>query len=284
MSNQNNYKTFIPSVDSQYVKYTVSRIVSSPNNNLIETELPAVVPDNFVLDVSLYSLADNSLIYSAIFPFNSSALEVKNFIYPDGSVRRMLFINFFKLGDLIDVDGIYEMVINFFEYDFGGPSVYSLQVTEISPSRREVQLQLSPIHRTPESASKLVDYASPSINSQWAVKSLAYICNQTQSLDENIPTDKGKLTFEKIQSFLPTAQRNKLNNINTPGVFTSSIKHTTQLILNQVYRDARSKIELQIGSERKKQFSETELTNILSSSISYVISRYEVQNDYFKVV
>lgn len=277
MPNQNNYKTNTNVVSSEYIKYSVSRIVSSPSNALIDTEIPALVPDDFILEISLYSLADESLIFFGEYASNNEAFEVRNLIYADGSVRRMLFINFQKFGqdeelptELINTPGTYEIVINFFVPQIGTYLTSSLQVTEIAPSRTEIQLQLKPQHRTPENVQKLKDFASPSINSVWVLDALKYICNQTQSLNPNIPTSTASLSFNIVQAYLPPSESIKLNNPNVSGDYTESIKRITQEILNKTYMFASQSIKEVVKQDTR--FTDTMLVNIVSSSLQQALA------------
>lgn len=282
MANQNNYQTLLPLKEQEYIKYTVSRVVSSPANKLIETEIPAHIPEDFILDISLYSLADNSLIYSAPFPKNDDALEIKNLIYPDGSIRRMLFINFFKLQDLIEIDGTYQMVINFFVEEIGKHTSLSLAITEISPTRKEIQLQLLPEYRNEEEIKKLVTFATPSISSVWALEALKYVCNQTQSLNQNIPTEKTTLSYNVMTQYLPVSQSTKLKNPDVPGVYTASIQQTTQRILNMTYNYASESIRLNYASE--SLFTNKMLKDIFSSSLGRAMDQQNKENDLFRFV
>lgn len=282
MANQNNYQTLLAVAEENYIKYTVSRIVSSPTNKLIETELPTNIPENFILDISLYSLADNSLIYSAVFPKDDDALEVRNLMYPDGSVRRMLFINFFKLKDLIDIDGTYQMVINFFVEEIGKHNSMSLAITEISPTRKEIEVQLLPQYRNQEEIKKLVTFATPSISSVWVLEALKYICNQTGSLNQNIPTEKTTLSYNLMTQYLPPDQSTKLKNPEVPGLYTASIQQTTQRILNMTYNYASESIRLNYASE--SLFTNKMMKDIFSSSLGRAMSQQIKENDLFRFV
>lgn len=282
MANQNNYQTLLSVAEGNYIKYTVSRVVSSPANKLIETELPANVPEDFILDISLYSLADNSLIYSAVFPKNNDALEVRNLVYPDGSIRRMLFINFFKLQDLIDIDGTYQMVINFFVEEIGKYNSMSLAVTEISPTRKEIEVQLLPQYRNQEEITKLVTFATPSVSSTWVLDAFKYICNQTQSLNQNIPTEKNTLTYDVMTQYLPADQATKLKNPDVPGLYTASIQQTTQKILDMTYNYASESIILNYASQ--SLFTNKMMSDIFSSSLVKAMNQQIKENDLFRFV
>ncbi len=280
MANQNNYQTFLAATEGNYIKYTVSRIVSSPRNALIDTELPAQVPENFILDISLYSLADNSLIYSAVFPKNNDALEIRNLVYSDGSLRRMLYINFYKLQDLIDIDGTYQMVINFFVEDFGTHESMSLAITDISPTRREVEVQIQPQYRTQEEIQKLVTFATPSISSKWVIDTLKYVCNQTQSLNQNIPTEKTTLSYDVMTQYLPVSQSVKLKDPATPGEYTASVQRVTQNILDMTYSYASESVRLTYAAE--SLFTNKMLKDIFSSSLGRAMEQQNKDARRFK--
>ena len=274
MPNFNNFKTDIPSISTEYVKYLVSRTVSIPKDELIEVMVPTTIPENFSIEVALYSLSDNSLVYKCSLPVTDDAVQIQNFIYADGTVRRMMFINFSKLGNgsVLDVVGRWEMVINFVVNEIGGGEVFPLNITEISPSRKEVELRLAPEYRTPESASKLVNFASPQINSIWVLEALKYICNQTQSLNPNIPTEKTSLTFDILQEFLPEEELVKISGSNVNGEYTASIKNSTQILLNTMYGYASQSIQNDNGQVLR--YTDKMLYNIVSSSLGKAMNDY----------
>lgn len=236
MANNQNYKTDIQTVSSGYQKYMVSRVVNNPVDALIEVQIPTSVPQDFTVELHLYSLADNSLVYNTVVSTDTAGLfEIKRLTYLDGTTRNLLFIDFSK-SDVTLYDGRYELVLNFFVPEFGTPYTAPLYITDISPSRKEVELKLLPEYDVPISSSKLSDFVSPQISMEWIPSVMRQIFNQPSTMtSDDVPTDKTNLTFNIIEQFLPEETSTLLNDPNTSGEFTSSVKNVTQHILDIAY-------------------------------------------------
>lgn len=284
MSNTFNYETNVTRLKDSYNKFSVSRIIANPLDSLLETELPASFPETFIVEITLYSLANNNVVFNTKVDNQTdpTLFTVTTLQYPDGTSRRLVFIDFSKLPLSIEVpDGRFEVVLNFYVPEIGNATTSSLVLNKISPSRTEVEVKLAPQYRTPQSASLLTTFASPQINAQWALDALKYICNQTQSLNPNIPTDQTALSFDIVQEFLPTVISTQLNNPNTSGDFTSSVKVSTQALLNSTYNYASQSIQTYIS--RKVVFTDKVLFEILSSSLSTAY-RNSPQNAEYKLL
>jgi len=269
MSKIRNYESNILQLENQFSRYSVSRIVESPRDDLIKVEVPSQFPDVFSVEISIYSYANNRLIFNVT--VDSQLNNLFSFVtleyLQDSSKRRLLFIDFSKIPEEFP-DGRFEIVLNFFAPEIGSATTQSLLLTKISPSRTEVELKLTPEYRTPQSASQLRNFALPQINSTWALEAVKYICNQSQSFNPNIPTDKTPLTFDIIQEFLPVSESIKLNNPNVAGFYTQSIKVSTQTLLNSIYTRASASI-VQYPAETR--FTNELLVSILSSSIGIAV-------------
>lgn len=299
MANINNYQTDLVNAASKYRKYTVSRVVSSTKNQLLDTEIPANIPEKFTLDIALYSLADNSLIFHAIYPSTYDAnlespdqtpFEIRNLIYSDGTVRRLLFINFKNIG-IVEVDGVYEMVINFFVDEFGDYTSPPLYLTRISPSRTEIEMKLVPEMQTPMSASKLQSYIYPQISNEWVLDIFKQLCNQPKypvlrdnevfviSADTperpDPPTDNTMLSYDIVQEFLPVSESRKILDPSTPGVYTASIKQDVQVILDMTYNYVTASVNQQklLGTT----FTNDVIYSIFSSSMTNALKQYTKQ-------
>lgn len=271
MSKIRNYESNIFQLDSQYERYTVSRIVETPRDDLLQIEVPTQLPSNFFVEMHIYSYANNQLVFSTTTSDlqNSQIFSVTTLQYlQDSSIRRLLFIDFSKILQPFP-DGRFELVINFFSPEIGNSLTKPLSLTTISPSRTEVELKLTPEYRTPQSASQLRNFALPQINSTWALEAVKYICNQSQSFNPNIPTDKTPLTFDIIQEFLPVSESIKLNNPNVAGFYTQSIKVSTQTLLNSIYTRASASI---VQYPVQTRFTNELLVSILSSSIGQAVA------------
>lgn len=279
MPNTFNYASNTAILENQYSRYSVSRIIENPLQDLLEIELPLENQETYFIEMTLYSLANNSVVFNTrIDPTNNDeVVKTVTLTYPDTSVRRLLVIDFSKV--IADIpDGRFEAVFNFFTPKIGNSVISPLTLTKISPSGTEVELQLLPEYKTQESASILTDFASPQINHAWVLQAMQYICNQTQSLDTNIPTDQTALSFGIIQQFLPTAVSAQLNNPNTSGVFTSSLQLSTQTLLNNTYNYATQSIQTYISEN--VVFTDKTLIEILSSSLSTAYANYAQNTRY----
>ena len=270
MSKIRNYKSNILQLENQFPRYTVSRVVSSTRDDLVQVEVPANFPSDFFVEISIYSYANNRLLFNITTrpEQNNQTFSFVTLQYlQDSSIRKLLFVDFSKIAEEFP-DGRFEVVFNFFAPQIGSETSQSLLLTNISPSRTEVELKLAPEYRTPQSASQLTNFVLPQINSTWALEAVKYICNQSQSFNPNIPTDKTPLTFDIIEEFLPIEQQNKLNNQNVSGLYTQSIKVSTQTLLNSVYTKASASI---VQYPVQTRFTNELLVSILSSSISRAV-------------
>lgn len=276
MANTFNYASNITALQNEYTRFSVSRIIENPLQELLEMEVPMPIQTEYFVELTLYSLANNAVVFNAtIDPTDDvEILKVVTLSYPDGSVRRLLVIDFSKTLPNLP-DGRFEVVLNFFVPRIGTATVKPLTLTKISPSGTELELQLAPQFKTPGSASILKEFAAPQINHTWALKAMQYLCNQSQSFDQNIPTDQTPLSFNIISEFLPTVVSNTLADANTSGQYTASIQLSTQQLLNATYNYATQSMEVAISEGTR--FTDERLIAIFSSSLSTAYNNY-VQN------
>jgi hypothetical protein len=270
MPNRYNYTSNIANLNGRYTKYMVSRVIDNPQNTLLEVEMPPNIPQNFVLELSFYSLTENYLMSSVFLTSDDTdVVSVTTLRYVDTSIRRLLFIDFSKLNTNIE-EGRLQLVINFFIPEVGAFDESKFTLTKISPSRKEIEMTLIPQCITIESIQELKTFASPQINSTWVLDALKYICNQTQSLNTNLPTVTASLSFNIIQSYLPISQSNKINGTDVSGEYTASIKQATQELLNNTYAFASQSIRSMITTQAR--FTETMLIDIVSSSLGQAVA------------
>ena len=270
MANSYNYATNIQTLAGRYTKYMVSRVIDNPKNKLLELEVPAEIPEKFIVELMFYSLESSYLLSSiALTDEDTDVLKVTTLSYPDTSTRRLLFIDFSNLSINIE-QGRIQLVLNFFVPEVGGFNKSKFSLTRISPSRKEVELSLLPQCITDDILEELKVFSSPQINSMWVLEALKYICNQTQSLNPNLPTVTTPLSFDIIQSYLPLSQSIKLNDPLVSGQYTSSIKQSTQTILDNTYAYASESIKDMIRDNTR--FTDTMLINIVSSSLGRALT------------
>lgn len=270
MAKSYNYATNLLSSGTTTPRYRVSRIIDNPRNGLLETEIPSDIPETFTVEMLVYSLRDNSLITSILLDNqNEDIFSVKTLVYSDTSVRKILFIDFSSINLIIE-EGRFQVVLNFFVPEIGSYNEPILMLTDTSPSRKEVELSLLPQYKTPENIRKLSNFASPQISSEWVDAALRQIFNQpSSSISNNIPTDTSSMTYKVVESFLPAEIVVLINNPNTSGEFTSSVKTSIQSILNFSYGFATQSIR-ETGSSA---YTDKILYNLVSSSIVRGVQR-----------
>jgi hypothetical protein len=282
MANQLNYNSDITNLSISNTKFMVSRILDNEKSSLLELQVPAELKDISHVEISLYSLVDNSLVYFNSFPSTVSGLiTVKTLTYEDASIRKLVFIDFSKT-DIQLIDGRYQAVFNFFAEEIGSSESASLFVTQISPSRREVELRLAPTYRTQDNIDKLKTFASPQINTVWALDAIKQVFNQPGSTNSSIPTDKTALTFEIVTSSLPPIHEEVLSNENTPEVFITKTRQQTQLLLDSAYGHASRSIAIK-QNNGSVRFTNHMLNEIVSSSLGLALQQY-VQVPELKLV
>lgn len=282
MANQLNYNSDITNLSISNTKFMVSRILDNEKSSLLELQVPAELKDISHVEISLYSLVDNSLVYFNSFPSTvSGLLTVKTLTYEDASIRKLVFIDFSKT-DIQLIDGRYQAVFNFFAEEIGSSESASLFVTQISPSRREVELRLAPTYRTQDNIDKLKTFASPQINTVWALDAIKQVFNQPGSTNSSIPTDKTALTFEIVTSSLSPIHEEVLSNENTPEVFIAKTRQQTQLLLDSAYGHASRSIAIK-QNNGSVRFTNHMLNEIVSSSLGLALQQY-VQVPEFKLV
>ena len=262
MANQENYKSNLETLSQQYNKYTVSRVVATTKDNLLEMEVPANFPEKITkanIEINLYSLADNSLIYSDfISNAITGAVTVQRLQYFDGT-RNLLFIDFSKLSDLIVPIGQYSVSLNFFQDEIGSYDDRSLSISTISPSRTEVELIGATL-------SELDEFALPSINSTWIVDTLKQVFNQTGSA--KIPSNNDVLTSSSIGAQLPAGMAAQIDQYNFEGVYDIA-----QQLLNGAYITAQTEVA-KLLNENKTRFTTQTLSSIISGSIAAEYKKY----------
>lgn len=270
MANSYNYATNTQPLAGRYTKYMVSRVIDNPKNKLLQLEMPAEIPEKFVIEMLFYSVDTNYLLSSVeLTDEDTDVIKVTTLSYADTSIRRLLFIDFSKLSINIE-QGRLQIVLNFFVPEIGGFNKSKFSITRVSPSRKEVELSLIPQCITDDIVEELKVFSSPQINYIWVLEALKHICNQTQSLNPNLPTITASLSFDIIQSYLPVSQSMKINDPNISGQYTASIKQTTQTILNNTYAYASESIKDMITSQPR--FTDTMLINIISSSLGKALN------------
>lgn len=275
MANQNNFKT---DVTLRSPKRLASRVFTNYLDNLLELQVPAMVPEQFDVEISLYSLSDNSLVYNSVFPSSEDGVfSIKALKYNDQSVRRMLFIDFSKTTiPFGGITGRYQIVINFFAREVGNLTTQKLWLSQVSPSRTELELQVLPEYNDVTSSIELRNFAQPQINKLWVYDAIKQIFNQSEGTASNIPTDRTSMTFDIVSSFLPNTVYAKVTGST---ILSTKVENTTQNILNSAYKFATASIYTKIN-QGQERFTETDLVSIVSSSLSTAIANYATVQEF----
>ncbi len=282
MANSYNYATNIQTLTGRYTKYMVSRVIDNPKNKLLELEVPAEIPEKFVVELMFYSLESSYLLSSiALTDEDTDVVKVTTLSYADKSIRRLLFIDFSSLSINIE-QGRIQLVLNFFVPEVGGFNKSKFSLTRISPSRKEVELSLIPQCITDDILEELKVFASPQINSKWVLDTFKYLCNQSQSLDLNIPTEKTSLSLDIVKAFLPVSESFKLNDPSSSGAYTASIESSIQEILNATYNFASQSIEERLPETTR--FTDVTINTIFSSSLGKAMQQHTNINKQFILV
>lgn len=267
MSNTYNYQSNLAKLETTYDRYMVSRIIINSLEDLLQAEVPTTLPDRYFVELSLYSYADNRLVFNTVIDS-----EVSNDIFylttvqyqGQNQFRKLLFIDFSK-ANLGLIDGRFEVVLNFFIPEVGDANIKPLGITKISPSRTEIEVKLIPDYRTPASASILTSFASPQINKDNVLGAMRQIFNQPNSSTLGLPTDNTPLTYPIISEYFSpitsqSVSQSKARNSNYETVLASSI----QVLLDRAYTYASESVRL----STLNRFTDSVMYQIVSESVT----------------
>lgn len=271
MANQQNYSTNISGLVNP-TKFNVSRIIGDMRDNLLEIEVPANIKvDDYVnkfIELHVYSLADNQLIYSTVLDNSiSDILKINTITYDDGSSRNLLFIDFSKVSTFDFPIGRYSVTLNFFSKEIGSYDDRPLVVNKISPSRKEVELLPNP-----ENIVTAYNFVLPSIRADWVNDAMKQIFNQENNQDSMIPTIPDSMSKDLLQQQLLTVLSNTNVYIDMDEVFSIA-----QSILDMGYVKAKERVTERLTPD-KKRFTAVELNDIVTFSIQEAYDEYVFAN------
>lgn len=268
MANQENYQSNIEELADQYTRYTVSRVVANKKDNLLDMEVPGDFSDALLennIEVNLYSLADNSLIFSDVVQNVSGSIYVQTLQYRDNSLRKLLYIDFAKVPNLNLPSGEYSVTLNFFADEIGAYDDRILKVNRISTSRTEVELKL-----TDTTQQKVLEqFATPLIPAEYIRPILLQIFNQTGSSDIELPTSPIKIDSASLYQNFASGSGEKLLQYNFDDDDGSRIGINTimQNVLNEAYPIALKTVKDMIFFSGSTTFTETELSEYVVNAI-----------------
>lgn len=248
MPNINNFATDTTSLEDRYSRYTVSRIIANKRDTLLVAETPAIFPTDdsiYNVEVHLYSLADSSLVGSFIVPSSTGAITLDTLEYEDGSVRRFVVLDFTKLGEDIDVPiGQYSITMYFFADEVGSYNDRVLQISKISPSRKEVELMLTDA----EQLDALSNFASPSISAVYAEAALKQILNYEGAELISIPASSASISPDRIYDALSNGDNLQGYGFDEDLEDKPGINTIAQTVMTQAYPLAKENLHTLIAN------------------------------------
>ena len=266
MTYTNSFRTNIDEQSQGYLKFMVSRTFSNPRDNILEMQVPAMLPDEFTVELSLYSLSDDSLVYNVVYASsNQNSFHIRTLQYENEEVRKLLFIDFSAIQENLPV-GDFRLVLNFLADDVGTAGQPLLEVTTVSATRQEIQLDLLPQYDTEEYQNVLMEFAQPRVTSQWIYTVIDQIFGKVTT--QLMPSDNSVLKKESIRALFPEG----LNNIALQELDTA-----TQTILNSAHTSSVSKINLDILAN-KPTFSNVYISDVVSTNITSAYNIYVTQS------
>ena len=143
MPNQENFRSDVTTVTEP--RFLASRIVRVPDELILLEELAASfgfdIDDN--VEIHFYTVPDNILTLSTVIRIRDTILKSHVVKYQDDTLKNYIRIDFTKLfldKNLVLLPGDYRVVMNFFSDEIGKYDNRILSVSQISPSRTEVEL------------------------------------------------------------------------------------------------------------------------------------------------
>ena len=268
MAERQNYQSNIQELADSYTKYTVSRIIANKKDDLLDMEVPADFSEALLennVEVNLYSLADNSLIFSDVVRNVSGSIFTETLQYNDNSLRKLLYIDFAKIPDLNLPSGQYEVSLNFFSDEVGAYDNRILKVNKISTSRTEVELRLT----DPTQQQLLQQFATPLIPAEFIKPILIQIFNQEGADEVVLPTSPIKIDSSSLYQNFASGSGEKLIQYNFDDDDGSRIGINTimQNVLDDAYPIALKTVEDMMFLSGSTTFTETELSQYVVDAI-----------------
>lgn len=268
MPNISNYQANIENISQGYTRFNISRILANKNDDLLDMEVPADFSEALIennIEINLYSLADNSLIFSDVIKNVSGSVYIQTLQYDDNSLRKLLYIDFSKISDLVLPSGQYDVTLNFLADELGSYDDRILKVNRISTSRTEVELKLTDLTRQ----QTLEQFATPSIPAEFIKPILRQIFNQEGADEVVLPTSPIKIDSSSLYQNFASGSGEKLVQYNFDDDDGSRIGINTimQNVLNDAYPIALQTAQDMMNLSGSTSFTETELSNIVVNAI-----------------
>lgn len=265
MSYQNYFKTNIDETGTQYYKFLVSRNFSSPRDALLETYVPASFPSEFVVELTMFSALGGELAYNDRFASSTNnAFSIKTRQYSNSEIRRLLFINLRELIHEFPV-GEFLLIMNFYAMEIGDTSDTVLQVKRISPSRTELELELTPAAaQVQANINALQQFSSPRVTSTVVLDVINQIFD-TGSMTSQLQTDNIRFSSELLLETMPDG---------LDATATEYILSASQNIMRSAYQSVRNTVSADIAAG-KSIFTDIYLQSVINSAVSASYSTLE---------
>jgi hypothetical protein len=268
MANQTNYQSNIQELSDSYTRYLVSRTIANTKDDLLDMEVPADFSEALLqnnIEVNLYSLADNSLIFSDVVKNVSGSIYVETLQYEDNSSRKLLYIDFAKVQGLQLPSGQYNVTLNFFADEIGSYNDRILKINRISTSRTEVELKLTDITQQ----QKLEDFSTPALPATIIVDVLKQIFNQSGSDEIVLPTSAVKIDSASLYQNFGSGSGEKLvqYGFDVDDGSRIGINTIAQNVLDDAYPIALKTVNDMITLSGSTRFTETELSQYVVDAI-----------------
>jgi len=275
MPNQENFASNIEQLSQQYPRYTVSRVIANKSNDLLDMEVSSDFSENILqnnVELNLYSLSDNSLIFADFIKPVSGSIYTETLQYEDGSLRKLLYIDFVKAtqtavhSQVFELPpGQYSVTLNFFANEIGAYDNRILKVNRISTSRTEVELKLTDVSQQ----NVLEQFGIPRISVEYVRPAFLQIFNQTGSDDLTVPMSSAKIDSSSLYQNFTSGSGEKLIEYNFDDDDGSRIGINTiaQNVLNAAYPIALKTVNDMILLSGSTSFTETELSQYVVNAI-----------------
>jgi hypothetical protein len=264
MSYQDYFKTDIDETGKLYYKFLVSRNFSSPKDALLQTYVPPNFPTEFTVELSMFSVLGGELAYNDRFTSSTNgAFSIRTLQYSNSQIRRLLFIDLRQLINEFPI-GEFLLILNFYVMEVGDISNPVLQVKRISPSRTELELELTPSASLGETyTAALSQFASPRVTSNVVLDVVNQIFN-TGSTTIQLNTDNTRYSSSLLLEQLPDG----LDNTATDYIIDVS-----QTIMSGAYNTVKNTISSDI-SMGKTIFTDLYLQSVITSAASMSYSQF----------
>lgn len=279
MPNQSNFRNDVSTpTDSRFL---ASRIVRLPTDQILLEEIPASfgydAQDN--VEIHFYTAKNNVLVASFVTPLSDNVIKLHIVGYDDGTYKTYLQIDFTKL--LVDknttvVPGDYKVSINFFSDEIGSYDKKILAISEISPSRTEVEVYFtnSVDEVTVGENNKLIrEFVFESFSKAEAIGVMKKILqdgvtsgNDYEGLTANNIIEN--IEIDQVQSVQTTVDR-----LDRLGL-TNNFKDSLNSYLPKLFEKIREKII--IGDEKVQSY---ELEQFIRQELAVTIEQLQVLMD-----